>query len=66
MKLLRKIIRIIVIIAVIIGVIYVAMHLSEIIAMLPLDKLKVFFGNMFSYIVRVFKNIIEWFREILT
>ena len=65
MKVIGKALRFVLIIAIIIGIIYIALHLSEIIALLPLDQLKTFFGNMVAFIVRVFGNIVDWIRGIL-
>lgn len=66
MKVLGKVLRFVFIIAIIIGIIYIALHLSEIIALLPLDQLKTFFGNMINFIMRVFGNIIDWVKGIFS
>lgn len=64
MRIFRKVLKLIFIVAAIIGVVYIIMHFNEILRILPLDELKSFFGKMFSYIIHVFKNIIDWFKGI--
>lgn len=65
MKLFRKILRIVLVIAAILSIIYIIMHFTDILSILPLDKLKAFFGGMFDFVVHSFKNIIAWIKSIL-
>ena len=65
MRLFRKILGIVMIVVFIISIIYVVMNFTDILAILPLDKLKVFFAGMIEFIIRTFGRIIDWFKNII-
>lgn len=66
MRMARKIISIVLGIAFILAIVYLVLNFSDIVSILPLDKLKVFFGGMLEFIGRSFKNIWEWMKGIIS
>lgn len=66
MRLAGKIISILLSIAFVLAIIYLVLHFTDIVSILPLDKLKVFFGGMLEFIGRSFKNIWEWIKGIIS